>query len=121
MITIFSYPSVLQILFVALGDTPSFTSRMQLVYNGKYYYNNFEVAHVPSFRHSTLHWAFFLECDRRYAFFIGPTKKNGAGDADFRSLAVPYLLKSQPQSQLHDFQEVGYMHPVSWDTGYWTP
>jgi hypothetical protein len=83
-------------------------------YTGKYYYNNFEIVHIPTFQ-SQMHWELFSATDKRFAFILGPTPQNGLGDADFRSMAVPFLMQSE---HVNNFQDVGYEHPVAWDQGY---
>ncbi|GMH87599.1 hypothetical protein TL16_g10909 [Triparma laevis f. inornata] len=85
-------------------------------YNGYYYYNNFEVVHVPTF-HSKHHWEIFATCDRSGAFFFGPDKQNGLGDADFRSGVLGYLEEMSPQ-KIHEYSDIGYNHPISWNDDY---
>ena len=86
-------------------------------YNGQYYYNNFEVVHVPTFA-SKLHWQLFSAVDHSGAFMFGQQKKQSLGDADYRSVAVAYMLNA---SQVHDFSSVPYLHPVPWDKPYNVP
>jgi alpha 1,2-mannosyltransferase len=83
-------------------------------YTGKYYYNNFEIAHIPTFQ-QPMHWELFMGVDKTFAFILGPTKQNGLGDADFRSMTVAYIMK---KDKVHDFEDVGYQHPVAWDAKY---
>ncbi|GMH89751.1 hypothetical protein TL16_g11551 [Triparma laevis f. inornata] len=85
-------------------------------YNGYYYYNNFEVVHVPTFQ-SKHHWEIFAACDRIGAFFFGPAKNNGLGDADFRSGVLGYLEEMSPQ-KIHEYNDIGYNHPISWNDDY---
>eukprot|EP00519_Triparma_laevis_P003987 CAMPEP_0182502192 /NCGR_PEP_ID=MMETSP1321-20130603/12968_1 /TAXON_ID=91990 /ORGANISM="Bolidomonas sp., Strain RCC1657" /LENGTH=468 /DNA_ID=CAMNT_0024707027 /DNA_START=39 /DNA_END=1445 /DNA_ORIENTATION=- len=85
-------------------------------YNGNYYYNNFEVVHIPTFQ-SKQHWEIFSACDRNGAFFFGATEKNGLGDADFRSGVLGYLNEMSPE-KVHAYSDIGYAHPVPWDDNY---
>lgn len=81
------------------------------MYNGKYYYNNFEIVHLNTFR-SEVHWDFFMQVDREQAFMFGNTRRQSLGDADFRSIALSFLLVEE---QVHRFRHLPYRHPVSWD------
>lgn len=69
---------------------------------------------MPTFQ-SALHWELFMMTDRLSAFMIGPTKQNGLGDADFRSMTVPFIMKKE---NVISFSDVGYAHPVAWDEQY---
>ena len=60
-------------------------------YNGKYYYNNFEVVDMRPFR-GRAHWDFFMTVEKDGSFMcpkgVAPGGKckdgaNGIGDADF--------------------------------------
>lgn len=83
-------------------------------YNGRYYYNNFECVHLPTFR-SSLHERLFRSADASGTFLLGDTPKTNLGDADFRSVSIAFLISP---SELHQFQKFPYRHPASWDDGY---
>lgn len=90
-------------------------------YNGKYYYNNFEVVRMSHFR-TAIHWRFFMAVDQSGAFMCpGGVRhggkcqhgNNGIGDADFRSLAVAVLFKpNQVKQWKPDGGVIKYRHPV---------
>lgn len=84
------------------------------LYNSRYYYNNFEVVYLPAFR-TPVQSNLFEMVDREYAFFLGDTHRNGLGDADFRSLAIAFLLKPK---EVHQYAKLPYRHPVAWNAGY---
>ncbi|EOD30697.1 hypothetical protein EMIHUDRAFT_232500 [Emiliania huxleyi CCMP1516] len=88
--------------FVAGGG-----AQLPLLYNGSYYYNNFEMVDMRPFRARRL-WSFFRFVDRSHAFL-----HNAIGDADFRSLAVALILQPKNVHRLST-KEAGYYHPLPW-------
>jgi len=119
--------------FVAGGG-----AQLPLLYNGSYYYNNFEMVDMRPFRARRL-WSFFRFVDRSHAFLCGgglgpgPHEEvssrhsragapppwrcrfshNAIGDADFRSLAVALILQPKNVHRLST-KEAGYYHPLPW-------
>jgi len=83
-------------------------------YNGRYYYNNFELVHLPTFR-SPRHQQLFNATDRSGAFMLGDTPRGNLGDADFRSVSVAFLMA---ETEVHRFTHLPYTHPVPWDAPY---
>lgn len=83
-------------------------------YNGHYYYNNFEVVHLPTFRSPRHQWLFNMT-DRAGAFMLGDTPQTNLGDADFRSVSVAFLMAHK---EVHRFSHLPYAHPVPWDALY---
>lgn len=83
------------------------------IYNGKYYYNNFEILHIPSFLNPVYKKLFYM-VDKSGAFMIGNTYKKNLGDADFRSVAIPFILKSNQVVKLN----IPYKHPAPWNEIY---
>ena len=83
-------------------------------YNGRYYYNNFEIVHLPTFR-SPRHRMLFDTADRSGAFMLGDMPRSNLGDADFRSVSVAFLVA---ESKVHRFVHLPYAHPVPWDAPY---
>jgi len=85
-------------------------------YNGRYYYNNLEVVRLHVFR-TRLHWRLFMAVEHSGAFMHGPTYKQNLGDADYRSMALPYLLNASQVFQM-PARMIPYSHPVPWDLPY---
>lgn len=85
-------------------------------YNGRYYYNNFEVLHLPTFR-STLAQSLFDAVDRSGAFMLGDTHRANLGDADFRSMTIPFLLNKSEVVRFRS-KDIPYHHPMPWDAPY---
>jgi len=86
------------------------------LYNGKYYYNNLEVVRLHAFR-SRLSWSLFVAVDQSGAFMHGPTHKHSLGDADFRSMALPYFLDASQVLKMGKGM-IPYRHPAPWDQPY---
>tara|TARA_B100000787_G_scaffold141996_1_gene111210 strand:+ start:2372 stop:3997 length:1626 start_codon:yes stop_codon:yes gene_type:complete len=83
-------------------------------YNGRYYYNKFEIVHLPTFR-MPLYRHLFNSTDMSGAFMLGDTPKSNLGDADFRSVSVAFMMSER---DVHRFTHLNYAHPVSWDAPY---
>lgn len=79
-------------------------------YNGRYYYNNFEIVRLSVFR-SSLYATLFFAVDRSGAFMVGPRRGQSLGDADFRSMTLPYILR---RAHVHRYAHIPYRHPVAW-------
>lgn len=83
-------------------------------YNGRYYYNNFEIVHLPTFR-SARYARLFEEVDRSGAFMLGDSPKGNLGDADFRSVAIAFILKPH---EVHRLVSFPYRHPAPWNAPF---
>ena len=62
-------------------------------FNGRYYYNNFEVVSLARFRKPD-HWSLFRAVDRTGAFYVGDQPKSLLGDADFRTMMLVHLTNA---------------------------
>tara|TARA_X000001036_G_scaffold428332_1_gene457980 strand:+ start:941 stop:1750 length:810 start_codon:yes stop_codon:yes gene_type:complete len=82
-------------------------------YNGRYYYNNFEIVALAAFR-GKQHERLFDAVERSGAFMTGDTPKQSLGDADFRSAVMPYMLTADKVMRMR----LPYVHPVDWDASY---
>ena len=85
-------------------------------YNGRYYYNNLEVVRLHAFR-SRAHWSLFMAVEHSGAFMHGATHKQNLGDADFRSMALPYVLEARQVFKMPESM-IPYQHPAPWDQPY---
>lgn len=83
-------------------------------YNGRYYYNNFEIVHLPTFR-MPLYRHLFNTTDMSGAFMLGDTRASNLGDADFRSVSIAFIMNER---DVHRFTHLSYSHPMPWNAPY---